>query len=82
MFICLCGLILSGLSLNFLQGMDAYLESTSETPVLETAAFHPPGADTEVTMLHTSASHAALPAGKKMLCFLLNAFCFCLYSPN
>ncbi len=82
MFICLCGLILLGQSLNYLQGMDAYLESTSETPVLETAAFNPLVTDTEVTTSETLASHAALPAGKKVLFCLLNAPCFCLYSPN
>lgn len=66
MFVCLCGTVLPGQSLSSLQDMDAYLETPSETPELETAPIHPPGIDTGVTLLDTYVLSATLPAGKMM----------------
>lgn len=61
-FICLCGTVLPGQSLNSLQDMDAYLETSSETHEIGTADVHPPGIDRGVT----SVSRATLSAGKTM----------------
>lgn len=65
-FICLWGTVLLGQSLNPLQDMDAYLETSSETREIETAANHPPGNDTGLSLLDTYVSSAALPVGKMM----------------
>lgn len=65
-FICLCGTVLLGQSLNPFQDTDAHLETSSETPELETVAIHPPGHDTGLTLLDTYVSGAALPVGKMM----------------
>ncbi len=78
MFICLCGTVLSGQRLSSLHGTDAYLETSSVTPELETAAIRPPGIDRGVTLLDTHVSSAALPAGKMMFlsfkcCLFLSA---------
>lgn len=64
MFICLSGPVLSGLSLNSWHDMDAYFETSSEAPELETAAILPPRIDKAVTLLDTNVSSATLPAGK------------------
>lgn len=63
MFMCLCGTVLSGQSLNSLQDLDAYVESSLEAPGLETTTVHPPGIDTG----DTHVSNAVFPAGKMML---------------
>ncbi|TKS77666.1 Extracellular matrix protein 2 [Collichthys lucidus] len=58
MFMCLCGTVLSGQSLNSLQDLDAYVESSLEAPGLEKTTVHPPGIDTG----DTHVSNAVLPA--------------------
>lgn len=74
MFICLCGTVASGQLLDSLHDKDTYLETSSETPELETAAIRPQGIDRGVTLFDTRVSSAALPAGK----FLSFKCCFCL----
>ena len=59
MLICLSGTILSGLSLNSWQDVDAHLETSSEAPDAETAAVLPPGTDTAVILSDS-------PAGKQL----------------
>nr|XP_046252100.1 mitotic apparatus protein p62-like isoform X2 [Scatophagus argus] len=61
-FICLCGTVSSGRSLNTLQEMDALLETSSEAPELDTAGIRPSGNDTGLTLLDTHISTASVPA--------------------
>lgn len=63
----LCGTVLHGQSLNSLHGTDTYVETSSESPELETAAVRPPGVDTGVTLLDAYASSVTLPPGEMML---------------
>lgn len=48
------------------------METSTETPELETSAIHPPGGDTALTLLDIHVSNASLPVGKtRLLSFTL-----------
>ncbi|KAK1898946.1 Transmembrane protein 115 like [Dissostichus eleginoides] len=72
-FICLCGTVFCGH--NSLHDMDLYLETSSESHELETAAVQQTEVDRGVTSLDTYASSRTLPAGK----FIFDSFKSCLF---
>lgn len=69
MLLCLSGTILSGQSQNSARDIVSYLETSSETPELETTAIHPSGIDSGETLVDSHVSGAAFPAGKLFLSF-------------